>query len=127
MLVLPSDPSGTPDCVNATAAVCPATIENPLLSDIWNSYVREPDPDEVALLTRSVGRNVSSWASSPGESTTGAVMLAEFDAPPSGAVGVAGISREPLLPHAAAAVIATAAIRDLTYCLSKEPPETRSV
>src|SRR4051812_17511989 len=48
----------------------------PLVSPIWNSYIRTPVWSEVALRTVNVGRSVSSCSSLPGESRTGAVRVA---------------------------------------------------
>ena len=37
------------------------TAVNPVLSETWNSYVRAPVWSDVAFLTMSSGRRVSSW------------------------------------------------------------------
>src|SRR5215213_2956774 len=95
-LVLPAVPSVTPDL--PTVAASPGILEvvdelKPVLSEIWNSYIRAPVWSEVALRTTSVGRSVSSCSPLPGVSGTGAPRFAVAGA------GVVGVS---LPPHPAA-------------------------
>ena len=112
--VLPSVPSATP--VFDSVAANPAIFEvdaalNPWLSATWNSYVRAPVLSAVALRTRSVGRSVSSCSSFAGESSAGAVSVAETG------VGALGVE---LPPQAAASSIdkGTYVLRCLTRILS---------